>query len=110
MLSSVQPSCARADGAMSFHAWLHSIAGVGYKKGDVDLGEELTGVKNYFDPSRDVYWNVRRQGPIAGPDGKPIEELSQVAAMNEGELQQVCACARALASHCPSPSHCLIQH
>lgn len=87
--------CARCSG-MSFHAWLDSIAGVGYKKGDVDLGDELTGVKNYFDPSRDVYWNVRRQGPIAGPDGKPIEELSQVAAMKDGDLQKVRVCARVL--------------
>ena len=75
--------------AMSFHAWLDSIGGVGFKKGDVDLRDELTGVQNYFDPSRDVYWNVRRRGPIVGSDGKPIEELSQVAAMPDSMLQEL---------------------
>jgi hypothetical protein len=74
---------------MSFHAWLNSIAGVGFKKGDVNLGDELTGVQNYFNPSQDVYWNVRRQGPIIGLDGKPIEELSQVASMTEQQVQEL---------------------
>eukprot|EP01046_Picozoa_sp_COSAG06_P073967 COSAG06_NODE_22389_length_725_cov_0.857827_1_plen_36_part_10 len=35
-------------GSMSFQAWLRSVGGVGYKKGDVDLVDELTGVQTYF--------------------------------------------------------------
>lgn len=75
--------------AMSFHAWLSSIAGVGFKKGDVDLCDDLTGVQNYFDPSHDVYWHARRRGAITDPGGKPIEELSQVAAMTGREVEEL---------------------
>jgi hypothetical protein len=74
---------------MSFQAWLRSVGGVGYKKGDVDLVDELTGVQTYFDPARELYWDVRRQGPIRGPDGKPIEEVAQVAAMADEDVAEL---------------------
>jgi hypothetical protein len=71
---------------MSVQAWLNSVGGVGYKRGDVDLANDLTGVQTYFDPARPIYWDVRKAGPIRGPDGKPIEEVSQVAAMSPEQI------------------------
>ena len=74
---------------MSFQAWLNSVGGVGYKKGDVDIANDLTGVQTYFDPARPIYWDVRKAGPIRGPDGKPIEEVSQVAAMSPDQINEL---------------------
>ena len=71
---------------MSFQAWLRSVGGVGYKKGDVDLVDELTGVQTYFDPARELYWDVRRQGPIRGPDGKPIGRRSPSGGLKHAKV------------------------
>ena len=68
---------------MSLQHWLRSIGGVGYKKGDVDLADDLTGVQNFFN---DPYGR-----PVLDGAGNRIEEVSQLAAMRPAEIDELLA-------------------